>query len=122
MRLERRRSTGRRLALVLGPKARVDELLEHTVLDPHLSTKWHPPKIPRLTEELRVSGIRKNGDARIANLLADFVAAALLHEGRPPFVRTARVSVVGDELHEITNGLRLEYDGIAPWLECDWTA
>ena len=107
------------LALLLRPEARVVQLLQHAVVDEYLAAERKAVAVPRLRENHRIEWIGDEADARIHDLLADLVAAALLRERAASFVGRARVGVDADELHEIADRLRLEDHRVAPRLDRD---
>ena len=108
------------LILLLRPEARVRELLEHAVLDPHLrGAPAAPGRRTRCSSSCGSLGIGEQRHALVDDLLADLRAAALLRERAASFVGRARVEREGEQLHEIADRLRLENHRVAARLDRD---
>src|SRR5205085_4012860 len=69
--------------------------------------------IVRLGEQIGILRIRKDRYPRIYDLVTDLVAATLLRESAPPLVRFPRPQIELHQLHQVADGLRLQYDGIS---------
>ena len=107
------------LVLLLRPEARVRELLQHAVLDPHLPVRRQSLAVERVAQELRIGRIGEQRHALVDDLLADLRSAALLRERAASFVGRARVEREREQLHEIADRLRLENDRVAARLDRD---
>ena len=97
-------------------------MFEHSVLDPHLSVEGKALAIVRLGEQIGILGIGEYRHPRIYDLVTDLVAATLLRESASPLVRFPRPQIELRKLHQVADGLRLEYDGIAAWFHSYRTA
>src|SRR5690606_19597777 len=108
------------LSLLVRPETGIHQLVQHSITNPHLTTQRHALEVERRGQEHRVRRIGQQRYPLIHDPLADLVAAPLLHERASTLIRTTRIGVAADQLHQVANRLRLQNYRVPPGLDCLW--